>query len=432
MSCLVSLFRAGATLILGVVIFIGFLSYLAINNFSDKLLSADFYTNTLAAEDTYNRIYDEVLLDDELIDQTREFLGDIEIVSQRDMLSLLRQIMPPDYIHSEVEGAIGRTIDWVNEDVDELNLYVDLAAPIANVKTVMFNYMEGRIDDLTVEAPGISGCSPVAAASLAATFVVKFEQIANGVVPESVPSLRGIDATCRPIIFELAFDDLIAGAGLNTATTESLRAGKQELRTPFAVGDTLEVLKVSAHLLAEPLMDDAIARVREDLDSGHRFDLIRQVAKWDTDTTEEQIRSDLNEGRGWISKINNFGDIASLIMVIGGAAAMGLIFFPSLGGMLRWPGITLFITGGFFFVLGKIAQAEVPNRLVEVVETSADKVSGVPPAVTDLGGDVLISFGTQLTDGFVGPSLTLLTVGIALYGASFFGALFSKFIHIVK
>ena len=432
MGCLVSLFRAGATLILGVVIFIGFLSYLAINNFSDKLLSADFYTNTLAAEDTYNRIYDEVLLDDELIDRTREFLGDIEIVSQQEMVSLLRQIMPPDYIHSEVEGAIGRTIDWVNEDVDELNLYVDLAAPIANVKTVMFNYMDGRIDDLTVETPGISGCSPVAAANLAATFVVRFEQIANGVVPESVPSLKSIDATCRPIIFELAFNDLISGAGLNAATTESLRAGRGELRTPFAAGDTLEVLKVSVRLLAEPLMDDAIARVREDLNSGDRFDLIHQIAKWDTDTTEEQIRSDLNEGRDWISKVNNFGDMASLIMVIGGAAAMGLIFFPSLEGMLRWPGITLFITGGFFFVLGKIAEAEVPNRLADVVETSANKVSGVPLAVTDLGGDVLISFGAQLTDGFVRPSLTLLTVGIILFGASFFAVLFSKFIAIVK
>ena len=432
MGCLVSLFRAGATLILGVVIFIGFLSYLAINNLSDKLLSADFYTDTLSAEDTYNRIYDEVLLDDELIDRTREFLGDIEIVSQQEMVSLLRQIMPPDYIQSEAEGAIGRTIGWVNGDVEELNLYVDLTVPIANVKTVMFNYMDGRIDDLTVEAPGISGCSPVAADNLAATFVVRFEQIANGVVPESVPSLKSIDATCRPIIFELVFNDLIAGAGLNAATMESLRTGKGELRTPFAAGDTLEVLKVSARLLAGPLMDDAISRVREDLDSGDRFDLIHQIAKWDTDTTEEQIRSDLNEGRNWISKVNNFGDMASLIMVVGGAAAMGLIFFPSLGGMLRWPGITLFITGGFFFVLGKIAEAEIPNRLVDVVDTSTDKVSGVPSAVTDLGGDVLISFGTQLTDGFVGPTLTLMTVGLILFGASFFAVLFSKFIPIVK
>jgi hypothetical protein len=432
MGCLVSLFRAGIALILFVVIFVGFLSYLALNNFSDKLLSADFYTNTLAAEDTYNRIYDDVLLDDELIERTQEFLGDIEVVSQQEMVSLLRQIMPPSYIQSEVEGAIERTIDWVNEDVEELNLYVDLATPLANVKTVMFDYIDGRIEELTVEDPGISGCSPTSASDLAASYVGKFEQIADGVVPESVPSLKQIDATCRAIIFELAFDDLVASAGLNEATSASLRNGKGELRAPFAAGDTLEVLKVSARLLAEPLMDDAIARVREDLDGGDRFELINQIAKWDTDTTEEQIRSDLNEGRDWISKVNNFGDMASLIMVIGGAAAMGLVFFPSLGGMLRWPGIALFITGGFFFVLGKIAEAEVPDRLADIIETGADKVSGVPPAVTDLGGDVLISFGSQLTDGFVGPSLTLLTVGIIMFGTSFFSVILGRFIPIVK
>ena len=122
MGCLISLVRAGASLILFVIIFVGFLSYLILNNFSDKLLSADFYNNTLAAEDTYNRIYDEVLLDDELKDTTERFLGDIQIVSHQEIVDLLREIMPPEYIQAEVERAIGRTIDWVNEDVDELDL----------------------------------------------------------------------------------------------------------------------------------------------------------------------------------------------------------------------------------------------------------------------------------------------------------------------
>ena len=65
MGCLTSILRAGAGLVLGVVIFVGFLTYLILNNFSDKLLTVEFYTNTIAAEDTYNRIYDEVLVDDE-------------------------------------------------------------------------------------------------------------------------------------------------------------------------------------------------------------------------------------------------------------------------------------------------------------------------------------------------------------------------------
>ena len=52
MGCLTSLLRAGAGLVLGVVIFVGFLFVLILNNFSDKLLSADFYMITNAAEDT--------------------------------------------------------------------------------------------------------------------------------------------------------------------------------------------------------------------------------------------------------------------------------------------------------------------------------------------------------------------------------------------
>ncbi|MBC8280841.1 MAG: hypothetical protein H8E48_08665 [Chloroflexi bacterium] len=419
-------------MILFVIIFVGFLSYLILNNFSDKLLSADFYTKTLAAEDTYNRIYDDVLLDDELTETTERFLGDIEIVSHEEIVDLLREIMPPEYIQSEVEGAIGRTVDYINEDVDELDLYIDLNLPLNNVKPVMLGYIDGRIDELEVEDPGFSGCSTDAAQRLADSFSTRFNQIADGVVPETVPSLQAIDAPCRVIIFELAYGTLIDGAGLPEATATILKNGKGDLRLPFAQGDTLEVLKVSARLLAEPLMDVAIEGVREDLTDTGQFDLIRQMAEWNDDTTEAQIRADLADGRDWISKASNFGDLASLIMVIGGAAAMGLLFFPTLGGMLRWPGIALLVTGGFFFVVGKIAQSKVPDALADAVETGADKVSNVPPAVTDLGTDVLVSFGAQLTDGFVGPSITMLTFGIILLGASFFSFILKRFIPFLK
>ncbi len=86
----------------------------------------------------------------------------------------------------------------------------------------------------------------------------------------------------------------------------------------------------------------------------------------------------------------------------------------------------------FFFVVGKVAESEVPDRLTEVVETGADRVSDVPPSVTDLGGDILISFGSQLTDGFVGPSIALLVVGAVLFGASFFTIILGRFIPFVK
>jgi len=418
--------------VLGVVIFIGFLSFLVLNNFSDKLLSADFYKSTIAAEDTYNRIYDEVLLDDELRDKTAEFLGDIQVVSHDEIVDLLRDILPPAYIQSQVEGSIDRTVDYINEDVDVLEAYVDLTEPLNNVKPVMFAYMDGRIDKLRVEDPGISACSADAVTGLANSFLQRFEGLANGEVPTSVPSLEPLDPHCRQLVFASAFDLLLASSNLDAETTRLVRSNREALRGPFEDGDTLGMLKVSGRFLAEPLMNEAIEKVREDLGEGDRFDLIHQLAVWDDGTTEEEIRADIEEGRDWISRGTKFGDRTSLIMVIGGAALMGLVFFPKLSGMLRWPGVALLITGAFFFVAGKIAENEVPDRLTDVIETGADKVSNVPPSVTDLGGDILISFGSQLTDGFVGPSLTLLIIGAVLLGSSFFTIIIGRFVPFVE
>ena len=433
MGCLYSILRAGAGLVLGVVIFIGFLSYLVLNNFSDKLLSADFYKNTIAAEDTYDRIYDEVLLDDELRDKTAEFLGNIQVVSHDEIVNLLKEILPPAYTQAQVEGTIDRTVDYINEDVDVLEAYIDLTGPLENVKPVMFAYMDGRIDQLQLEATqGIPDCTPGAMGGLAGRYLETFIGLAKGVVPESIPSIEQIAAPCRIILFELAFGSLVGDTSLSDEAKQSLKDGKGDLRVPFATGDTLGVLKVSARLLAGPLMDEAIEKVREDLGEGDRLDLIHQLAEWDDDTTEAEIRDGIEEGRDWISRSTNFGDLTSLIMVIGGAALMGLVFFPRLTGMLRWPGVALLITGVFFFVVGKIAESEVPARLTDVIETSADKVSGVPPSVADLGGDILISFGSQLTDGFVGPSLTLLVIGAILLGSSFFTIVLGRFVPFVK
>ena len=432
MGCLISVIRAGAALVLGVVIFVGFLFFLILNNFSDKLLSADFYKDTIVAEDTYNRIYEEVLLDEALLDTTQELLGDIQIVTQQEIVDLMREIMPPAYIQEQVEASIDRTVDYVNEDVDELGAYIELAEPLRNVKPVMFAYIDRRIDELRVEDPCISACSPSAVTDLAARFVQKFEDLAAGQVPTTVPSLRALDPLCRQLIFASAFDFLLVSSNLGAETTRLLRNNREQLRIPFEDGDTLAMLKAAARPLAEPLMDQAIDRVREDLIDGDRFDLIRQLAEWDSSTSEAQIRADLDEGREWISRARSFGEVTTLIMVIGGAILMGLVNFPQLTGMLRGPGMALLLTGVVFFVLGKVAESEVPDRLTALIETSADRVSGVPPSVTDLGGDILISFGAQLTDGFVGPSLTLIIVGAILIGASFFVFPIKRFIPFVK
>jgi hypothetical protein len=230
----------------------------------------------------------------------------------------------------------------------------------------------------------------------------------------------------------LAFGGLVEDSGLSEEAKQNLEDGKGQLRIPFEAGDTLEVLKASSRLLATPLMDAATKKVREDLSDGDRLDLIHQIAEWDDNTTEADIRRDLNDARGWVSRARNFGGLATWLMVIGGAVLMGLVHLPRLAGMLRWPGVALLLTGSFFFVLGKVAESEVPNRMKQVVDAGAGQVSDVPPSVTVLGGDLLVSFGTQMTEGIAGPSLILLIIGAVLIGASFFTAPITKVLPFVK
>ena len=218
----------------------------------------------------------------------------------------------------------------------------------------------------------------------------------------------------------------LEGMAARLITIKASDAEIGELRKMFATFEDNQLLaKIDEY-------SETNIRFHQKLLQLSKNELIHQIAEWDDATTEEEIRADIEEGRDWISRGSSFGDLTSLFMVIGGAVLMGLVFFPRLTGMLRWPGVALLITGAFFFVVGKIVESEVPDRLAAVIETSAGKVSNVPPSVTDLGGDILVSFGSQLTDGFVGPSLTLLVIGAVLLGSSFFTIILGRFVPFVK
>ena len=419
MGCALAIIRSVAALVLGVVVFFGFLWFLLLNNVSDKLLNAEFYTDTISGEDTYNRIYDEVLLDEELETTTQDLLGGVQVVSQEEIVGLLREIIPPEYLQSETERAIHRTVDYFNDDRENLDLYLDIGPPLDNVKPVLFRYIDQRIDSLAEEDLGPSLCTPQRVDDVAAKYQERWQRLSGGEVPTSIPSLATFESGCRLIIFELAFDNLVAQADLDERTKQGLRSRRSDLREHFVVGEAKEVLKVAARPLAEPLMDDAIARVREELDDQDRLDLIHRIAEWNDRIDEPELRSDIDSARDWINWGQKFGKALALAMLIGGSIVLGLIHYPSLSNGLRWPGLTLFLTGLVFFVTAKVMESKVVDWMQDLVERGASEVTGVPPSVTDLGGDLLGSFGQQLTSGFAGPALAVLIIGALLFGASF-------------
>ena len=58
--------------------------------------------------DAYNRIYDEVLVDEALEDYTGDLLGGIEVEDQDEAVEILRDVMPPAYLREQTEDNIDR------------------------------------------------------------------------------------------------------------------------------------------------------------------------------------------------------------------------------------------------------------------------------------------------------------------------------------
>jgi hypothetical protein len=347
-------------------------------------------------------------------------------------VGLLKEIVPPAYVQSQVEGSIQRTVSYFNDDVETLELYVELGPPLANIKPTLFRYIDRRIDGLVEEDAGVPECNRQRVDQVAGRLETIWSELAGGVVPQSIPSLNAFPESCRQAIFDLAFNLAIDNAALDARAKDGLRLSKNDIRSEFIQGDTRGLLKLAARSLATPLMDDALDEIRKELDAGDRLDLIHRITAWNDDITEEELRSEIDDGRNWMNWGRKFGKLLAMVMVIGGSILMGLVHFPSLSSGLRWPGAALAFTGVVFFIVGKVLESRVPDWLQELVDRGSEEVSGIPPAVTGLGGDLLISFGKQLTAGFTGPSVTLMIIGGLLVGGSFLVFLVKPFIPGVK
>ena len=302
-----------------------------------------------------------------------------------------------------------------------------------NTKGVLLEYIDSRIDDLDLEDPGIPECTSTSIQDLADRYIDKWKELANGAVPASIPSLEELTLECRTAIFNLAYPRLVGDSSLDERTRNGLNQSRAKIEQEFIAGNTHGVLKEAARPLATPLMDDAIEKVREDLDEQDRFDIIAQIADWNDDITEAELRSDIESAQDWVGRGERFGPAVTMIVSVAAAVLMGLIWFPSLTNGLRWSGLSLAVTGAVYFAVGKVLESRLPDQLAELVEQDAEEADAlVPPSVNILGSDLLISLGKGITEGFAQPSLTLMIVGAIIFGASFLVIFVGPFIPFVR
>ena len=415
-----TLLRAGAGLILGLIIFAGLLYSLVLVNFSQRLEDPEVYKSAINEADAYNRIYDEVLVDDALEDQTDDLLGGVEIAVQKEVVEVLRDVMPPSYLKEQTENNIDRFTGYLVGDYLELNFFVDLEEPLNRVEPAVLAWVFGVIDGLEITDPSSSGCSQLSLLRLASGTSGPFAQLSDGEVPVSAPSLDILTRECRERQYDEWFDNVLNDPAMNSEAAGILEGEKGNLRDSFVDGDTREFLKQAATLLVTPVIEDAVRAIRRDLTRGDRLDLLEKLAENSDDVTRDEIHQGAESLRDAIRTANGSFRIVALLMVILGSLLLAAVYIPRPSDMLRWPGITLLLGSGVCLVVGFVANSAIPGRIKDAIVHSTSYAPDVPTAAIDLAGDLVESFAQQATAGFIPAAATVLVIGALLVTASFF------------
>ncbi len=417
---MVTFLRAVVGLALGLVVLAGLLYLLVAANFSQRLEDPEVYKAAVVESGAYDRIYDEVLVDDALRERTGRLLGDMEIATHEDAVRVLRDIMPPDYLQQQTEDNIDRFTGYLRYESEDLELYVSLTGPLERIEPAALGEVPRFIDELEVADPGPSGCSTASLRQLAAAAAEPYSRLSQGQLPESAPSLEILSRECREREFDRWFGLVVDDPVLNSPAARILQGEREELRRSFVEGDTRGFLKAAAEPAVQPLTEGAVAGLRRNLQPGDRFDLLEWLAgprgspaRADLDVRAETLREALGA-------VNGPGRVIALAMAALGSLLLALVHLPRPAAMLRWPGIALLTCGGVCLIAGLVLNSALPDLVRGMVMGAAAFPAGVPVSAMDLAGDLLESFVRRATAGFVPGTLTVMALGGVLIAASLF------------
>ena len=408
MMYLIPLLRPTVTLILGIVLLLGCLGFALVDGVGDNFLSSDFYLDNLAENDVYDRIYDEVLPDPEFADTTQDLMGGVQ-VPRRDVVGVAREIIPPDYLQDQVEGAVSATIDYVNKDTHDLRPFIDLGPPLERVRPALLGYIDRHIDGL-----------PEVRVNSVDELEQKLESLYRLLAHGQIEDMTQVPAVAPPLSPRGAYvdahrgavQDLDADTSFPRRSLAMLEERSAEVELYLSYGRTVDAVKASVRGLTAPLMDDAIDEMKKDLDYRSRLDLVQKAAEQNGVTRDELLdRFDVAReviARGWVAKW------LALVVMAAAGLAMAAVQLPRMASALRFPGIALIFSGLLVLAMGLTTRYQLLGEPL-----NREGVDAIPPSLIDIANDLFASMASDIGSGFIMFSIVLIVVGTGLALGSF-------------
>ncbi len=416
-----AILRIVASLTLGLVILAGLLCYLLLVNISQRLDDSEMYKDAINDTNAYNRIYDEVLVDEAFTEQNLDLLGGVGLDAQ-ESIEVLRDVMPPAYLQEQTEANIDRFTGFLSHDLERLDLYLELREPLGRVEAVVLDKTEQVITEIEIEEPSTATteCTADSLQSLADDLASEFAGLSAGQLPESVPSLEILDEECRRQEFDNWIDQVANNPRIDSETARIIEDEKDDLRQSFIEGDTSAFLDKAAAPLVSSVVDDSLEEIRQDLQENDRLDLLQNLADSDDDLSREDIDELADYLRIIVVTVNGPVKLTALLLVIVGCVLLAAVHFPRPRAMLLWPGLSLVFGGGVCLIMGFVLNSVIPVGIGNVLADPASYSPDVSIAAIGLAGDLFESFARQVTAGIIPAAVAVTVMGGVLVVASLF------------
>ena len=397
------LLRAAIALFLSVLAFLAYGCYLSATAAKTIVTEPAHLAQALDRADAYNRIHETDLLRQQFEDVLNPLLGEFNL-GETDRAELQPAILTRDHLKIEAERRLASLSRFFRYESDVLEALVDLRDPIQRVKPVLFAFLDESIDRAGIE-PAFSP------AELGERMAETLTLVANGALalPPSRWSLGHFDPALGPDAYRTAIETMRANPSIPRSVIVNLDRREAEILGAFEAGDMRQGLKLATHAAAEPGIDNAIANLRGALDSGTHLDLIDRLA--DEVGTREEVMRDAETARAWLHFGVGLVPWVALPLMALTTIAVGLAFTPFAPHMLRWPSLSLFLSGLAFLALG-LAMAQ---NFLGLASFPCGEGALTCALLMDIGGRL----AQEMSPGVITPSAVIIVIGTIGLVASF-------------
>ena len=333
--------RSIVALLLGVSAFMALgYAYVAMG-VRDTLRSPQPLLSALEEHDAYERVYDDGIITEQFEGELRGLVGEFSLEPETEAW-LLKEILPPSELKTATEQSVTSVIAFLNNETDTFDAIIDLGVAIPRIKPAVFRLVDERID----KAQRITVTSEE---ELRRSIEALVRNITAGSMPHSVPTLDGRPPN-RVINAFVQSTELLPEAEARRTAKANLARDELAIANALENGDTNTALKLAARAIADPVIDDSIENLREDLDDRGRYSAVDKIAQsvGSRHETLERFRF----ARTILRLLVGAMAIIALVVFVAAIAGMAGVFYPYPKHMARWPGVTLVVCGVMFIVIG--------------------------------------------------------------------------------